>query len=111
MSRTILLDPVLFDALHLAALANGGVGNSAAADNRGRPVCGVGLSEWVEGRTLKRNACYAENNELHKTDFSAADADNLLRATGIGKDERTPFDRWCDLVNVDVAPKPTRRGP
>lgn len=96
MTDTIYLDPLTFDALHLASLAHGGIGGGEPYFNydEDQPLCLYALAAWVD------QAGWAG---LSMTDSLASINDDRLEAAGVvPKKERVPFKEWCEIVNVDV---------
>ena len=91
------LPPVVFDALHLSALANGGIGCGEwyADCDYERPVCALGHAFYVEGPN-----CQEVSDGLFRAGITAHINDNaLIDAETIG---RIPFERWLDVVGVDI---------
>jgi hypothetical protein len=89
------LPPEVFDALHLSALANGGIGHGVWYDNfTGAPVCPIGLLGWADGIETPREWVANEAYGLNVTavDMAMVDAG-----------DRVSFERFCELVGVDVA--------
>lgn len=103
MSDTILLPPELFDALHLSALANGGVGEGTTGDDES-PVCAFGHAEWLDRG--KVDPCAASlspmEGRLIRAGFDGIGADVRLRKAGVKFPRRIPFTRWVRIVGVDV---------
>ena len=89
------LPPEVFDALHLSALAHGGIGRSDYIDNQDAPVCYIGH--------LASLGVVEDHMVIEPFGFGETENDSSLRVAGVGRGERTPFERWCELVGVDVA--------
>jgi hypothetical protein len=108
----ILLEPADFDALHASSLAWGGIGRSrlfVEHDPEQGPQCvwgHAGLAEGVDDLHCIYGDQGHQQPELIKrlkiagltweyNDWALADA-------GVGHDERVDFERYCELLNIDV---------
>lgn len=96
MSDTILLDPDLFMALGFSAEAHGGMGRGWWYDEHTLPLCVAGHAQEL-GTALPEYVPdgYA-SSWLGRNDLR-------LRDSGIRDKARVPFERWCEIVGVDVA--------
>lgn len=88
----ILLDPVDFDALHLSALEVGGIGQGFTKDFDG-PVCKMGHAVVLDN---------GMNQRLCNAGLTAMANDETLEAAGIPAGQRIPFERYVELLNIDV---------
>lgn len=107
MTDTIRLDPVLFDALHLSALANGGIGRNETF-RRGKPCCVRGHACWLEGQSALA-PCHHFVGEINTALSGLFEHgwtrrnDGSLRRAGLRASEKALFEKWCRVVRVDVA--------
>jgi hypothetical protein len=89
---TIRLKPEIFDALHLSALAFGGIGRGNWTLG-GTPHCIHGHAEAL-GEHI--------SDELYYANLGVKNNDSALRKAGVSLHERVSFLRWRKLVGVDV---------
>ncbi len=101
--ETVLLNPVLFDALHLSALAHGGIGRDRTHFD-GKPWCVTGHAWYVTRDIPEMGECaYSLLMESVPQIHWPSRNDKCLRAAGLDDYQRVPFERWCEIVGVDVA--------
>lgn len=103
MSDTIKLRPELFDALHLSALANGGIGCGPYFRPDSTPCCAYGHALWLD---TKPDVCLDTRltYELYSVGLYAVSRNDVrLSRAGVPDGETVPFERWCAIVGVDVA--------
>jgi hypothetical protein len=100
----ILLDPVDFDALHLSALAFGGIGGWRDWKN-GEPWCVQGHAAWVEGQEPPHpDAPFSTQDtplldRVQHTDPHLPNRNDDLIAS---QDPRVPFEEYIKRLNIDV---------
>jgi hypothetical protein len=104
MTDTIYLEPDLFMALGLSAEAFGGIGVGSNLNRIARPSC-------IEDHAWSVTSAIPEAGECAYSLLVAAAPnvwwgvrnDTRLRVAGIkSRTERVPFQRWCEIVGVDV---------
>lgn len=101
-TELILVDPVFFDALHLSALANDGIGGWRTFRD-GIPHCPRGHAIWLDGED-ELDATWGSDTPL--TIAFDLDSDGALpRRNDVAikpSDVRFPFEQWLALLGVDV---------
>jgi hypothetical protein len=107
----ILLDPVDFMALHLSALAFGGVGRGEWVDRSlNCPVCIHGHAVSVVGNDDLLNNLQSEvTDRLRTAGLSIGANDRTLAAAGVRsydeKPMRVSFNKYIKLLNIDINPE------
>lgn len=100
----ILLDPVDFDALHLSALAFGGIGGWQDWKN-GKPWCVQGHAAWLDGQTPPHpDACFSEGYTplLERVQTTEPQLPNRNDAKIQSAASRVPFAKYIKLLNIDI---------
>lgn len=98
----------LFDALHLSSLAHGGIGAGLAFVGYA-PCCVRGHAQWLDGveRHLQAVGPSTPTVELLESFGIGIHAnDSSFGSAGHSWHTRIPFERWCELVGVDVLEEP-----
>lgn len=98
----ILLDPVDFDALHLSALAFGGIGGWSSFKD-GDPWCAQGHAQWLDGvdPSYPNQLCGGFSpfvDRVREGDIWPNRNDDLIKSWA----PRVPFEEYVELLNIDV---------
>jgi hypothetical protein len=121
MKKKILITADQFDAIHIAALAFGGIGAgrwaetySAKSNFRNAPYCAIGALRAAGDDLLD---CAFSEDKLYPLSHNYAfspedDNDRAVRAinkrkgkTGERLNDRVPFGAWVKEMNLDIAPE------
>lgn len=98
------LPPEVFDALHLSALAFGGMGCGDWEDCNGAPLCARGHAMKLDTDERAAGRTELVFPKVHGAGISIVVNDGALEDAGVRRySERIPFERWCELVGVDVS--------
>jgi hypothetical protein len=104
----ILLDADDFMALHLSALAFGGIGHTELDDATGAPHCKLGHAyeiEWAyrdSNDDRKTGGNLTLNQRLERAGLSIAANDDTLIAAGVALGAKVDFETYVKLLNIDI---------
>ena len=101
----ILLDPVDFMALHLAALAHEGVG-SGSTGYGDEPICAIGLASWLDEPEIGYDGYDHQTDtlagRLSRAGFTFGASDRAMGVVERNTLHRIDFETFIELLNIDI---------
>lgn len=98
------LDPDVYDALELSALAFGGIGAGRCYLNNGDPFCAVGHLDSIADNAADARRGYGAVLRLFGGRSVGLSNDNAVIRYNAGKNRpkyaRIPFEAWCKELGI-----------